>query len=55
MGSFVKHLRHAPSIVAQGLTGGLGERRAASAVDLTVNRGEALGFVVLNGADKATL
>lgn len=55
MGRFVRCLRHVPSIVAQGLTGGLGERRAASAVGVTVSRGEVFGFVVLNGADKATL
>ena len=51
----MKHLRHAPSIVAQGLTGDFGERRAVSAVGLTASRGEVFGFVVLNGADKATL
>jgi len=54
MGRFVRCLRHVPSIVAQGLTGGFGERKAASAVGLTVNRGEALGFVGLNGAGKNT-
>ena len=55
MGSFVKHLRHAPSIVVQGLTGGFGERRAVSAVGVTASHGEVFGYVVLNGADKATL
>ena len=48
----MKHLRHAPSIVAQGLTGGFGERRAVSAVGVTASRGEGLGFVGLAGAGK---
>jgi len=34
---------------------GFGERRAVSAAGLTASRGEVFGFVVLNGADKATL
>jgi len=54
MGRFVKCLRHVPSSAALGLARGFGERRAASAVGLTVNRGEVLGFVGLAGAGKTT-
>lgn len=55
MGRFVKCLRHVPSSAALGLARGFGERRAVSAVGVTASRGEVFGFVVLNGADKATL
>lgn len=47
-------MTEAPLLAARGLTRDYGRHRALDGVDLTLRRGEVLGFLGLNGAGKST-